>query len=87
MKLMPLSEAIEGFKEMTSLADTTISVQQNTDENYEQLDLKVERDEIITKEVFFNTSTSRKPRRIGNMWAFQYDKDGEPRIVIGPHCI
>ena len=44
----------------------------------------------IEKDIHINKDTIRQKlsekRRIGNVCAFFY-KDGEPRIIIGPHCI
>lgn len=77
----------ENTREEVNINDTSFN-NINTDDMYEQIDLKIEKDDIINKDVFFgNHSTRRNPRKIGNTYAFFYDKDGEPLIVIGPHCI
>ena len=51
--------------------------------------ISVEKDVIISKDEFLSGNHKIKyeeRRRIGNMWAFWY-KNGEPKILIGPHCI
>jgi hypothetical protein len=53
----------------------------------EDIELKIEKEDIINKDMFFGHSPQIKnPRRLGNTFAFFYNKNGEPRIVIGPHC-
>lgn len=41
----------------------------------------IEKDVMITNDM----TLTQERRRIGYIYAFRY-KDGEPRIVIGPHC-
>jgi hypothetical protein len=48
--------------------------------------MDIEKDMIINKDKFTGTHVSSyEPNRIGNTFAYWY-KDGEPRIIIGPHC-
>lgn len=50
------------------------------------LDMDIEKDITINKDQFMgHYITSSEPRRIGSTFAFNYVQ-GEPRIVIGPHC-
>jgi hypothetical protein len=54
--------------------------------DFEAIDLKVEKEDIMNKDFYCgNPISNRTPRRIGNTWAFLYNKDNEPLIVIGPH--
>lgn len=47
----------------------------------------IEKDIRINKDKYMgNIIGHTQPRRLGNTFAFMY-KNGEPRIVIGPHCI
>jgi hypothetical protein len=50
--------------------------------------ITIEKDVILNKEEYVGSNYPIKyeeRRRIGNMFAFWY-KDGEPSILIGPHC-
>jgi hypothetical protein len=50
--------------------------------------IPVEKDLILNKEEYIGSNYQIKyeeRRRIGNMFAFWY-KNGEPIILIGPHC-
>jgi hypothetical protein len=74
----------EELKNFTDLNQSDIGI--STNEQFEQIDLKIiDKDDMIGKEVFFNTP-SRRSRRLGNTWAYMYSKEGIPAIVIGPHC-
>jgi hypothetical protein len=44
------------------------------------------KDEVIGKEVFFDNQINKRSGRIGNTWVYMYNKEGVPKIVIGPHC-
>lgn len=69
-----------------SVCQDTSIIAVNTES--EDLELKIEKEDIINKDVFFGHSPQVKnPRRLGNTFAFIYNKHGEPLIVIGPHCI
>jgi hypothetical protein len=76
------SEEMKEFTEVNQ-NDTTIC----GSDPFEQIELKIEKDDMVGKEIFFNTPIQRnKSRRIGNTWGFLFDSTGNPRIVIGPHC-
>jgi len=70
-------------------------------EQLEQIDLKIEREEIFSKSDFYSNpvikntkiktptksfNISYKYKKLGNTYSFWYNKDGVPLIVIGPHC-
>jgi hypothetical protein len=70
-------------------------------ENLEQIDLKVEREEIFSKSDFYSNpivkntkistpaksfNISYKYKKLGNTFSFWYNQEGVPLIVIGPHC-
>jgi hypothetical protein len=60
--------------------------EEEKDDNFDQIELKIEKDEIINKEDFsILTMINKSPRRIGNTYAFYYNSEGDPLIVIGPH--
>jgi hypothetical protein len=74
----------EELKNFTDLNQTDTS----TNDQFELIDLKIiDKDEMIGKEVFFNTPYNKRSKRLGNTWVFLYNKIGDPVIVIGPHCI
>jgi hypothetical protein len=79
------AEEMKNFTQLNQNDTTTVTIPVE-DNLFEQIDLKIEKEDIINREVFFNTQVKRKTRRIGNTWAFMFDKNGDPRIVIGPHC-
>jgi hypothetical protein len=71
-------------------------------EQLEQIDLKVEREEIFSKSDFYSNpivkntkiltpaksfNITYKYKRLGNTFTFWYNREGVPRIVIGPHCM
>jgi hypothetical protein len=67
------------------------------DQQFEPIDLKIDKEEILTKNDFYaNPSRVHKKiknfelgysyKRVGNTLTFWYDKQGDPRILIGPHC-
>lgn len=45
----------------------------------------IEKDIPLNKDNFLGIRREDEPRRLGNTWAFFY-KNGEPRVIIGPHC-
>jgi hypothetical protein len=58
----------------------------STNEEFEQIDLKIEKDEILNNDISFgNFNSNKRPRKIGNLYTCLYLKDGDPLIVIGPH--
>lgn len=42
-------------------------------------------DETTTQKLPSETQLRKNPRRLGRTYAFCYNRDGEPRIVIGPN--
>lgn len=49
--------------------------------------INIEKDEIIGRNNhLFNRVQNRFFCKIGNTYAFWFNKNDEPRIVIGPHC-
>jgi hypothetical protein len=66
--------------------ESSIFVNMNTEDGFEQIDLKIEKDEIFNNDIQFgNLITNKTPRKIGNLYAFFYNRQNEPLIVIGPH--
>jgi hypothetical protein len=77
----------------------TSELSQDADEHqFEPIDLKIDREEILTKNDFYanptrvhkkikNLELVYSYKRVGNTFTFWYDKQGDPRILIGPHCI
>ena len=74
----------------------------NLDDSFEQIELKIEKEEIMTKDDFYsnpnkvhtkfknpvkNLKVSYSYKKIGNTFTFWYNKEGNPLILIGPHCI
>jgi hypothetical protein len=60
-----------------------------TDEQFDNIDLRIEKDELVVKNDFSiqkNDYKKIKMRRYGNTYTFLFDKNGDPKIVIGPHC-
>ena len=56
---------------------------------FENLDLRIEKDELVAKNDFNiqkNYYKNIKMRRYGNTFTFLFNKNGDPKIVIGPHC-
>jgi hypothetical protein len=47
--------------------------------------LDIEKDINVNKDKFLGHVIEKEPRRLGNTFAFFY-KNGEPKIIIGPHC-
>lgn len=57
------------------------------DERGEMSDMKIEKEMNFNTDTFYGNSLSKKnPRRLGNTYAFMYE-NGEPIIIIGPHCM
>lgn len=78
--------------EDSTQSESSIFVQEKSEENsvnnenYDQMDLKIEKEEIYSHDFTFGkTINSKSPRRIGNLYTFLFDKNGDPLIVIGPH--
>lgn len=77
-------------------AEENLGLNSNED-NFDQIELKVEKETIVNRDDFFGKPVSIKSgsnkkinltyRKFGNTCAFLYNKDGDPYIVIGPHCI
>ncbi len=64
----------------TSKAKADITILKNDNSFF----LDVEKDVPLTKEDIFKRLYQK--RKIGNLYTFFY-RNGEPLIVIGPHCI
>ena len=79
---------ISKFDESTNTESSIFVQREKNDiseiENFDQIDLKVEKEKI-----FNNTTQGKNPnaffRRVGNLNLFLPDKDNLPWIVIGPH--
>lgn len=55
-----------------------------------ELEMNIEKDTIIKKDDFFGKTVSKSSktiRKFGNTCTLCFNKDGDPRIIIGPHCI
>jgi hypothetical protein len=85
----------------TNSTKTEENLNLNADESFDQIDLKIEKDDIIDRNDFYanpkkvnkkiktpvkNINISYSYRKLGNTFAFCYNKDGDPHIIIGPHC-
>lgn len=61
-----------------------------TEEAFDNIDLKIERDELVATSDFPHVSNKinnkQKFKSFGNTYVFLLDKKGNPLIVIGPHC-
>ena len=62
--------------------NTTINSETNSVYKDEFHVLNIEKDVVINKD---NYIRYYQPKKIGNVFAFWY-KNGEPKIIIGPHC-
>lgn len=64
----------------------------STDDGFDNIDLRIEKDELVTKSDFpvnnrFNNKNKKiSLRRYGNTFVCFFNKNGDPLIVIGPHC-
>ena len=59
------------------------------EESFDNIDLRIEKDELVAKNDFTiqkNNYKNRKMRRYGNTFTYLFNKNGDPKIVIGPHC-
>ena len=79
---------------------TELKVPETADESFDQIDLKIDKEEIITKDDFYSNPTvvNRRIRslnnlnvkysykKVGNTLTLWYNKEGNPLILIGPHC-
>jgi len=73
------------------LNDSTIinSNKLSTEEGFDNIDLRIERDELVSSSDFPQNnkySNKTKLRRYGNTFVCLFNKNGDPLIVIGPHC-
>jgi hypothetical protein len=52
------------------------------------MNIEIERDNYIPKDKIINIKSNQIKQNIrrGNVFTFWPDKNGDPRIVIGPHC-
>lgn len=97
----------EEEKEVDSQATTiTLKTEESSDvnnESFDQIDLKIEKDEILDRNDFYSNPNklnkkvkipiknkkieiNYRYKRLGNTFAFWYNKEGDPLILIGPHC-
>ncbi len=64
--------------------------QLQTEEVYDNIDLRIERDELVAKSDFpqitNKSSNKHRLKTYGNIYVFFLNKNGDPLIVIGPHC-
>lgn len=62
----------------------------STEDGFDNIDLRIEKDELVTKSDFpVNNRNNNKKinlRRYGNTFVCFFNKNGDPLIVIGPHC-
>ena len=57
--------------------------------DFDNIDLRIEKDELVAKNDFSiqkNNYKNIKMRRYGNTFTYFFNNNGDPRIVIGPHC-
>jgi hypothetical protein len=78
--------------------EETSELSQDPDEHqFEPIDLKIDKEEILSKDDFYANPTRVNKKikilelgysykRVGNTFTFWYDQHGDPRILIGPHC-
>jgi len=72
------------FKKLDKYNDNPV-LTEVVDDKGEMSDIKIEKDINFNQDLFYGNPLSKKnPRKIGNTYAFLY-KDGEPRVLIGPH--
>ena len=78
-----MSNNIIEFKKIDRFSENSIlEVEEKNDLN----DFKIEKEMNFNQDMFYgNPSSKKNPRKIGNTFAFMY-KNGDPRILIGPHC-
>jgi hypothetical protein len=78
--------------------NTELKSADTADESFDQIDLKIDKEEIICKHDFYsnpnvinkkikNIRVRYKYKKVGNTLTLCYDKEGNPLILIGPHCI
>jgi hypothetical protein len=58
----------------------------NKDDLFNQVDLKVEKEDVIKKDFYMNPKKKGSIKKSGNTFTFCYDISGNPLILIGPHC-
>lgn len=66
----------------TDFIDLSDSIDTESNVNIEKESNKIIRDDFVLN----RKSNSKYYCKIGNTYAFWFDKNGEPRMVIGPHC-
>jgi len=60
-----------------------------TEEGFDNIDLRIERDELVATSDFPQISKKNNKKKLksyGNTFVFFLNKKGDPLIVIGPHC-
>jgi len=78
-------------EELTTNNDTPIDISNKINSNedkFESLEINLEKENILYKDSYYEVSSNpgKEQRKIGNTYAFCY-KNGDPLIIIGPHCI
>jgi hypothetical protein len=58
----------------------------NTNDLFNQVDLQVEKEDVIKKDFYTNPRKKGPVKRMGNTSTFLFDHSGNPLILIGPHC-
>lgn len=62
-------------------------MEEKQDENVD-LEMSIEKDGIVNKDDFFGKTVAKSSKRkFGNTCTMCYNKEGDPLIMIGPHCI
>ena len=62
----------------------------STEEAFDNIELRIERDELVAKndfpQIINKPKNKNKIKTYGNTFVFFLDENGDPLIVIGPHC-
>ncbi len=61
-----------------------------TEDSFDNIDLRIEKDELVARsdlpQILNKSNNKNKVKTYGNTFVFMLDKNGDPLIVIGPHC-
>ena len=79
------NEELNNYKEDNQIPLDISSPKRNTEDKFESLEINVEKENILHKDNYFDIKQIEEPRKIGNLFALYY-KNGDPLIIIGPHC-
>ena len=82
---------IENDISTLNLNDSNIVISNKipTEDIFDSIDLKIEKDQLVAKNDFSiqkNSYKNTQMRRYGNTFTFLFNNNGDPEIVIGPHC-